>query len=96
MQEAPHPTWPPEEVLHQLLLRVGSQEGTVIKGLGTAQSIWQWQQLHGCAPRGVRATTGAVPSQCPSLWCPLMRLGLQVVLGQGSPVLVGHAHIWSQ
>ena len=42
MQEAPHSAWPQQEVLHKLLLVVGSWEGSVIKSLGTAQSIWQW------------------------------------------------------
>ena len=38
-QEAPCPALPLQEVLHQLLLVVCSWEGTVIKHLGTAQSI---------------------------------------------------------
>ena len=29
-----------------------------------------------------RAMTGGVPSQCPSLWCPLRWLGLQVTFVQ--------------
>ena len=36
-----------KEVLHQLLLVIGSWEGTVTKCLGVAQSIWQWQQQGG-------------------------------------------------
>ena len=62
MQEVPHPTLPPQEVLQKLLLVAGSCVGTVIRHLGPAQSFWQWQQQGGCAlPRGVRATTGGVP-----------------------------------
>ena len=34
---------PPRRLLHKLLLAAGSWEGTVIKRLGTAQSVWQWQ-----------------------------------------------------
>ena len=41
-QEAPCLTLPMQEVLHQLLLVVGSWERTVAKCLGTAQSVWQW------------------------------------------------------
>ena len=33
MQEAPRPAYPPQDVLHQLLLVAGSWEGTVIKCL---------------------------------------------------------------
>ena len=36
--------------------------------LGSAQSIWQWQQQGSCVPRGVRATTGGVWSQYSPLW----------------------------
>ena len=71
-------------------------EGTVIKHLGTAQSIWQWQQQGKCAPSGVRGTRDVVLSQCLSLWCPLRWLGLQVIFVQVSPVRVGHSHLWSQ
>ena len=73
----------------------GSWEGTVIKHMGTAQSVWQWQQLGGYAPRGARATTGGVLSVSfsvvPSEW-----LGLQVIFVQVSLVAVHHAHLWSQ
>ena len=48
-----------------LLLVVGSWEGTVIKHLGTAQSIWQWQQQDRFVPRGERATIGGAWLQCP-------------------------------
>ena len=85
-----------QEMLHQVLLVAGSWEGTKIKHLGTAQSIWHWQQQDRCAPSGVRAAKGCVLLQCPSLRCPLTWLGLQTVLVQGSPVAVGHIHFWSQ
>ena len=61
-----------------------------------AQSIWQWQWQAVWIPRGVRATTGGVWSQCPPLWYPLMWLGLQVVPVHGPLVVAGHAHLWSQ
>ena len=54
------------------------------------------QKLGGCAPKEARATTAGVPSQCLPLWCPLSLLGLQVVLVQGFPVVVGHTHLWSE
>ena len=41
-------------MLHHLFLVVGSWEGTVIKHLGSAQHIWQWQLQGGCIPREVR------------------------------------------
>ena len=62
-----------------LFLVAGSWEGTVVKHVGTAQSIWQWQHQGRYVSRNVRATTGGIHSQCPALWCPLRRLGLQVV-----------------
>ena len=37
--------------------------------LGSSQSIWQCQWQGVWVPRGVRATTGGVWSQCPLLWC---------------------------
>ena len=52
-------------MLHRLLLVVGSWEGTVIKHLGIAQSIWQWQEQGGCVPRGVRVTMAGARLQ----WC---------------------------
>ena len=64
-QEAPCPTWPTQEVLHQLLLVVGSWEGTATKCLGTTQSVCQWQLWGGCVPRGVRATVYGAWLQCP-------------------------------
>ena len=85
----------PQEVLHKLLLVAGSWEGAVIRCLGTAQSVWQWQQQGRCAPRGARATTGGILSQCP-LWCRLRWLGLPVIFFQVSLVVVGHTHLWSQ
>ena len=54
-----------QEVLHQLLLVVGSWEGTVIKCLGNTQSAWQWQLLGKCVPRGVRAIAYGAWLQCP-------------------------------
>ena len=59
MQESPCPTYPIQEVLHQLLLVVGSWEGTVTKCLGTAQSIWVWR-LQGRCSHG---------SESNSVWC---------------------------
>ena len=53
----------------------GSWKATEIRHVGTAQNIWQWQQQGGCVPRGVRAPTGGVWSQCPPLWCPLGEWG---------------------
>ena len=41
-----------QEVLHQLLLVVGSWEGTGTKCLGVTQSLWQWQ-LRGAGGGGV-------------------------------------------
>ena len=64
-QEAPHPTQPTQEVLHQLFLVVGFWEGTVIKLLGTTQSVWQWQLQGRCVPRGMRATMYGAWLQCP-------------------------------
>ena len=46
--------------MHQLLLVVGSWEGSVTKCLGAAQIIWQWQLQGESVPRGVRAT---------AIWC---------------------------
>ena len=43
-----------QQVLQQLLLVVGSWEGTVTKCLAATQSVWQWQLQGGCVPRGVR------------------------------------------
>ena len=57
-----------QEVLHQLLLVVGSWEGTVTKCLGTTQSIWQWQLQGRCVPRGVRAKVYGAWVQCPLLF----------------------------
>ena len=70
MLEAPPPTYPSQEVLHRLLLVAESWEAIVIKLVGAAQSVWQWQQQGWCVPRGERATTGHVQLQCPPLWCP--------------------------
>ena len=39
-------------------------------GVGSAQSLWQWQQQGSCIPRGVRKAGGSW-LQCPPLWCPL-------------------------
>ena len=36
-------------------------------GVGSAQSIWQWQWHSMCLLRGVTATTGGVWLQCPPL-----------------------------
>lgn len=52
-------------VLHQLLLVVGSWEGTVTKFLAATQSVWQWQLQGGCVPKGVRATAYGAWLQCP-------------------------------
>ena len=65
MQEAPCPTEPMEEVLHQLLLVVGSWEGTVTKCLGATQTVWQWHLQGRCVPRGVKATAHGAWLQCP-------------------------------
>ena len=54
-----------QEVLHQLLLVIGSWEGPVIELLGATQSVWQWQLQGRCVPRGVRATCSAW-LHCPS------------------------------
>ena len=54
-----------QEVLYQLLLGVGSWEGTVIKRLGATQSIWQGQLQGGCVPRGERAAVYGAWLQCP-------------------------------
>lgn len=48
-----------------MLLVVWCWEGTVIKHVGAALSIWQWQQQGRCIPRGVRATMGCAWLQCP-------------------------------
>ena len=34
-------------------------------GVGSAQSIWQWQPKVVCLPREVRASTGRAQLQCP-------------------------------
>lgn len=52
MQEAPLPTWPPQEVLHQLLLGIGSLEGTVIKGLPNPEVTGATGGAHSQAPGG--------------------------------------------
>ena len=52
-------------MLHQLLLVIGSWEGIVIKRLGAAQSVWQWQLQGGCVLRGVRAIMCGAWLQCP-------------------------------
>ena len=51
------------EVLHSLLLVIVSQEVTMIKHVGGAQSIWQWQQQSRCVPREVRAMISGVQLQ---------------------------------
>ena len=65
MQEAPCPTEPTQEVLHQLLLVVGSWEVIFSKCLGSPQRFWQWQLQGGRVPRGVRATVYGSWLQCP-------------------------------
>ena len=37
------------------------------EGVGSTQSLWQWQQQGMCLPRGVRATVGGVWLHCPPL-----------------------------
>lgn len=50
LQEAPFPAFPAQEVLPQLLLFIGSWEGTVIKHLGTAQSFGSGSSRAGVRP----------------------------------------------
>ena len=57
-----------QEVLHQLLLVVGSWEGTVTECVGITLSVWQWQLQGGCVPRGVRVTAYGAWLQCPLLF----------------------------
>ena len=64
IQKAPCLTQPTQEALQNLLLVAGSWEVTEIKRVDTVQSIPQGQQQGQCAPRGARATTGGVQSQC--------------------------------
>ena len=54
-------------MLYRLLLVAGSWKVTEIRHVGTVQSVWQWQQQSGYVPRGLRAPTGSVQSQC--LFC---------------------------
>ena len=84
-----------QEVLHQLLLVVGSWERTVTKCLGVTQSIWQCQLQDGFFPRGVRATAyGAL--QCPFFLClqPLTWLGSLVEPTHRPPVVASHTSLW--
>ena len=53
-QKAPCPTYPMQEVFHQLLLVVGSWEGAVTEHLGASQGFWHWQLQGGFIPMGVR------------------------------------------
>jgi len=72
----------------------------VIKCLGTAQSIWQWQLQGRCPPRGVRATSSggwcSVIVSLSVLPSEVVTHMLQVIFVQASPAAVGHTHLWSQ
>ena len=72
-----------------VLLFMESWEVTEIKLVGTAWSVWQWQEQCWFVSRGVRATTGDVQSQFPPLWHPQVNWGYLWTVA-------GHAHLWNQ
>ena len=86
-----------QEVLYQLILIVGSWEGTVTKCLGVTQSVWQWQLQDGCVPRGVTATAYDAWLQCPLFFFfgQLLRwLGSLVEPTHRPPAVASHTSLW--
>ena len=79
------------KVLYQLLLIVGSWEWTVIKQVGAAQSIWQWQLQGGCIPRGGESNNVWCLVAVPSFFLPTFEVtgaasgAYSQALSDGSP-----------
>ena len=85
-----------QEVLHQLLLVVGSWERTMIKPLGSAQSVWQWKLQGRCVPKRVRATTVVLGCSVPPFFFFLTPevTRLQVEPTHRPPMVAGHTSLW--
>ena len=67
---------------------------TDIRHVGTAWSVWLWKQQGGCVPRVARAPTGGVDHN--ALLCGALEVnGVASEFCSGSPMDVGHAHLWN-
>ena len=88
----------PVERWNRLLLVWALDSGSDLQaGVGSIQSIWQWQQQQQsiCIPRRLRAAIAGDKLPCPPLCQPLRWVGPQVVTVHRPLVVEGHADLWS-